>query len=187
WKNFPWQEAIFHFTRLLGSVHIGDQTAAKFELETLNHLHDTLINKGETYTANQVAIQIKAGSAWIMMKEGKKPQALALMQTAADMESKTEKHPVTPGEVVPAEELLGDMLMVLGEPAMALKAYESNLQIHPNRFNAIYGAGMAAEKMGDMQKAPAYLQQLVNLAGNGPTERLEVNTSKQFLKKHANR
>ena len=59
------------------------------------------------YKANEVAIQIKTGEAWIQFKAGKKMKLLNLMKLAADMEDRTEKHPVTPGEVFPARELLG--------------------------------------------------------------------------------
>ena len=63
------------------------------------------------------------------------------MTTAADLEDKTEKHPVTPGEVMPARELLGDMFLHLKKWDSALTAYEADLQKHPNRFNGLYGAG----------------------------------------------
>ncbi|HWJ28215.1 MAG TPA: hypothetical protein VNS32_16850, partial [Flavisolibacter sp.] len=67
-----------------------------------------------------MAIQMKAIEAWIKLKEGKKNEALVLMQFAAEMENKTEKHPLTPCEVIPAKELLGDMLMELSKPNEAL-------------------------------------------------------------------
>jgi tetratricopeptide (TPR) repeat protein len=116
------------------------------------------------------------------MKEGKKSEAFTLMQLAADMEDKTEKHPVTPGEVIPARELLGDMLLQLNMPMEALEAYEADLKKHPNRFNALYGAGVAAQKTGNMQKSKAYFQQLLNIAGNKNSQRPELTIIKQFLK-----
>lgn len=183
WKDFPWQEAIVHFTRLLGSVHIGNVNSAKEELRELNRIHDTLTNQKDTYKANQLAIQIKTAEAWLRMKEGKKNEAIALMQLAADMEDKTEKHPVTPGEVIPARELLGDMLLQMNKPKEALEAYESDLQKHPNRFNALYGAGLAAEKEGDNQKAKTYFKQLLQVVRNTKSNRTEVGISKQYLKK----
>ena len=128
----------------------------------------------DAYKANQVAIQIKTSEAWIRLKEGKNNEALKLMQFAADMEDKTEKHPVTPGEVIPARELLGDMLLQLNMPMKALEAYEADLKKHPNRFNAIYGAGLAAQKSGNMQKSKSYFQQLLNVAGNTTSNRSEL-------------
>ena len=183
WEKFPWQEAIIHFTRLMGSVHTNNLNSAKDELKVLNRIHDTLINQKDAYKANQVAIQIKTSEAWIRMKEGKNSEALTLMQFAADMEDKTEKHPVTPCEVIPARELLGDMLLHLNMPMKALEAYEADLNNHPNRFNALYGAGLAAQKSGNMQKSKSYFQQLLNVAGNTTSNRFELTKAKQLLKK----
>ena len=52
-----------------------------------------------------------AMAAWIARGEGKTDEALRLMRAAADAEDATEKHPVTPGPIVPARELLGEMLL----------------------------------------------------------------------------
>lgn len=183
WQNFPWQKAIIHYTRLLGFVHIGQVNSAREELKELHGLYDVLINQKNTYQANQVAIQMKAGAAWINLQEGKNSAALALMQQAAEMEDKTEKHPVTPGEVIPARELLGDMLLQMRKPNEALEAYEADLQKHPNRFNALYGAGMAAEKAGNIQKATMYYQQLIKVVGDAQSERTEVDKVNKFLKR----
>ena len=62
------------------------------------------------------------------------------MNLSADMEDKTEKHPVTPGEVLPARELLADMLMQMNDPGKALEMYEASLKKRPNRRNSLYGA-----------------------------------------------
>lgn len=183
WKNFQWQEAIIHFTRLIGSVHTGMMDSAKTEWRVLTNIYDTLTKQKDTYKANQVQIQMKAGEAWILFKEGKNNEALTLMNLAADMEDKTEKHPVTPGEVIPARELLGDMLLQLNKPEQALQAYEANLKKHPNRFNGLYGAGLAAEKSGHLEKADLYYRQLLTIANPGSSNRPELASAKKFLKK----
>jgi tetratricopeptide (TPR) repeat protein len=104
------------------------------------------------------------------------------MNIAADMEDATEKHPVTPGEVVPARELLGDMLSKAGRYPEALTAYEEDLKRHPNRFNGLYGAGFAAEKSGDPAKAKSYYQQLSDICITGST-RPELIAARNYLKK----
>lgn len=184
WKNFPWQEAIVHFTRSLGAVHIGHNDSAMAELKKLNNLYDTLTKQKDSYKANQVQIQIKAAEAWIQFKEGKNDAALVLMNAAADMEDKTQKHPVTPGEVIPARELLADMLLQMGKPDKALETYEADLKNHPNRFNGLYGAGLAAEKSGDLEKAGGYYRQLLSIVDTVNSARVEISAVKLFLKKH---
>jgi len=146
WDKFPWQEAIVHYARLLGCAHTHNMNAAQSELNRLITLHAVLEQQKDVYKANQVAIQMKAGEAWIYFESGKKEQALELMKTAADMEDSTEKHPVTSGEVLPARELLADMYLELQQNENALQAYEAVLQRSPNRYNSLHGAAVAAKK-----------------------------------------
>jgi tetratricopeptide (TPR) repeat protein len=168
---------------LLGAVNTGKLSAAREELKTLNRLRDTLMQQKDLYKANQLAIQIKSGEAWMRLKEGAHNEALSLMQLAAEMEDSTEKHPVTPGEVIPARELLGDMLMQLHQPDASLIAYEADLRKHPNRLNALYGAGLAAEKSGNVQKAKSYFAEVVHVTGNAAASSNHiVHKSKQYLK-----
>ncbi len=181
WKNFPWQKAIVHFARLLGSVHTGHIDSAKNELEKLKLIYDTLAKEKDSYKAAEVEIQIKASEAWILFKEGKNSNALELMNAAADMEDATEKSTVTPGEVIPARELLGDMLLQMGHTSEALQVYEEELKKHPNRFNGLYSAGLAAEKSGDIAKAGFYYRQLSDICTTHST-RPELAAARLFLK-----
>jgi tetratricopeptide (TPR) repeat protein len=182
WKAYPWQHAIIRFTRLLGAVHTGQLEAAKAELAQMVQLQDELKAQKDTYKANQVGIQVASGDAWIKWKEGKKEEALQRMQEAADLEDKTEKHPVTPSEVVPAKELLGDLLLQMNEPAKALTVYAANLQKHPNRFNGLYGAAMAAERSGNSEKAKTWYRQLLAVTKKGVSERTELMAAHRLVK-----
>jgi len=183
WNKFPWQEAIIHFARLLGNVHIKNIEAAQSELTKLNQLHDTLEKQKELYKANQVAIQIKEGEAWIEFESGKTTEALNLMKLAADMEDSTSKHPVTPGEVLPARELYADMLLEMKQNENALQTYEAVLQKNPNRFNSLYGAGVAAERADNRGKAVFYYKQLLAISDLN-SNRSELTVAKTFLKKY---
>jgi tetratricopeptide (TPR) repeat protein len=170
WEKFPWQKAIMHFTRCLGASHSNQLELAKAEWNELNILHNELVKQKETYKANQVDIQIKAAQAWIQLKEGKNKEALDNMNLSAEMEDKTEKHPVTPGEVLPARELLADMLMQMNKPAQALVMYEASLKKRPNRHNRIYGAWMAAEASGNKELAKTYSKQFQDITGKDISE-----------------
>jgi len=184
WNNFPWQEAIIHFTRLLGATHIGNLNAAKFELVRLNQLRDTLEKQKDAYKSMEVAIQIKAGEAWIQFASGNTKDAVSAMKLAAAMEDSTGKHPVTPGEVLPARELLGDMFLQMGENENALQAYEAVLTKSPNRFNSLYGAAKAAAKKGDEQKAVYYYRQLPAIINSANAGRQELIDAKKYLAMH---
>jgi tetratricopeptide (TPR) repeat protein len=184
WTKFPWQEAITHFTRLLGAAHIGNFAAAQTELAKLNVLKDTLQKQKDLYKSNQVAIQLKTGEAWISWMKKNNREALALMKTAADMEDSTSKHPVTLGEVLPARELYADMLLQLKQNEMALRTYETVLKKSPNRFNSLYGAGLAAERSGKTEEAVIYYKLLSEIADPN-SSRPELVLANAFLRKHA--
>ncbi len=179
WKDFPWQRSILHFARALGAIHLGDLQSANTELDILRSNRQELIDIDDEYKANQVNIQIKTIQAWISYAEGDGDSAEKLMKEAMDMEYRTSKHPVTPGEVLPAGELYGDLLLSLDKPEEALKIYQNDLIQHPNRFNGIYGAATAAQRSGDLKLAKQYYHQLIELAGN--SERVEVKTARQNL------
>lgn len=185
WNNFPWQESIIHFTRLLGAVHIGNNDEAKLELKKLNQLFDTLQKQKDTYKSMEVAIQIKAAEAWIYLASGNRKTAVIAMQLAARMEDSTEKHPVTPGEVLPARELLGDMYLQMNENESALQAYEAVLTKCPNRFNSLYSAAKAAVKKGDEQKAIYYYRKLQTVANTANANRQELADVRKYIAIHS--
>jgi hypothetical protein len=108
------------------------------------------------------------------------------MKLASDLESKTSKAAVTPGEIIPADELLADLYMALNKPKEALQAYELNLKGHPFRFNGIYGAAKAAEKLNNIKLATYYFDQLVKLSSQTISSRVEILEARDFLAKNSN-
>jgi cytochrome c-type biogenesis protein CcmH/NrfG len=93
------------------------------------------------------------------------------MTEAADMEDATAKHPVTPGEIIPARELLADMYFETGDYGNALTAYAFDLERHPNRLNGLGGAAMAASRMGNKDEAQKYSNQLNELTRGSNLDR----------------
>src|SRR5437868_7579657 len=129
-------QAITHFARALGAARLGNPEAAKADIAKLGELRDKLIAAKDGYWSEQVDIQAKVASAWLLYAEGKHADALKAMSTAADAEDKTEKHPVTPGVPKPARELYGVMLLERGMAKEALAAFEAVLKKEPNRLGA---------------------------------------------------
>jgi len=182
WEKFPWQESIVHFARVIGAVHLNNVKEAKTELENLKSLYDKLVKQiDKKQESAQVAIQIKTSEGWIEYKLRNNEKALAMMQEAADMEDGTEKHPVTPGEVIPARELYAEMLLEMNKPDLALENFELDLKTHCNRFNGLYGAAMAAEMAGNKDKAIVYFKKLIEIADPENCRRPELNHAKLFL------
>ena len=100
---------------------------------------------------------------------------------AAERESKTEKHVITPGPLAPARELLGEMLLEMSRPAEALREFQAVQTTEPNRFRAVAGAARAAEQAGDMEMARAQYGQLVQIAATADTARRELEAAKKYL------
>ena len=181
WRRFPWAEAVIHFARALASARSGNVTDARKDIEKLQSLHETLIKAGNTYWAGQVEIQGRVASAWVARAEGQDEEALKLIRSAADLEDSMDKHPVTPAPITPARELVGEMLLELGNPAQALKEFEASHRVEPNRFRGLYGAAKAAQMAGDREKASQYYAKLLTLCGNVHTDRPEIKEAKAFL------
>lgn len=185
WEQFPWQKSILHFTRALGASHEGDIKNAESEIAILESLYQKLLGQGIQYQANQVMIQLKASKAWLNFAKGNNEEAIALMREAANMEDNTTKHPVTPCEVIPARELLGDLLLALNKPLEALKAYEIDLRDHPQRFNAIYGAAKASLMIGNRKESKMYFEKLIKQTESVDTDRPEIQEAKESASRRA--
>lgn len=181
WDHFPWQKSLQSFARVLGAVHTGDLKRAEQELDSLQSFRQELLTMEDQYKANQVMIQIKGAQAWIYYAKGNNDEAIALMRESADVEDRTLKHAVTPGEVLPARELLGDMLLDMNKPAQALEAYLLNLKLHPKRFNGIYGAAVAAKNSGEQEMAILYFEELLKLAEGVDSDRAELEEARAFV------
>ena len=103
------------------------------------------------------------------------------MEEAARLEESVDKNPVTPGSVLPARELLGEMLLLSGKPEEAIMTFETSLETAPNRFNSLYGAGLAAERKGDREAARSYYDTLIQISARADGDRPELAHAHTFL------
>lgn len=179
-QEFPWESAhapyiaLAHFGRGLGLAHEGRLDEAKAEVEALRSI-EAQTEARSSYWATQVRIQRQAVDAWIHFLEGDRPEGLRQMKEAAALEATTEKSPVTPGEVLPAAELLGDMLMDLERYEEAITSYRTVLVRSPRRLNSLYGIGRALELMGDQQSARAYYAEVTAMTSAASTRPVVVH------------
>jgi len=179
--QFAFCEAITTFSRSLGAARSGDVAAAEQEVQRLEAQHKTLVDARNSYWATEVEVQRLAAAAWVAHAQGRRDEAIRLMRAAADLEDRNEKHIVTPGRVVPARELLGELLLELKEPAAALKEFEQSQVREPNRLRGYAGAAAAAEAAGEREKAKQHHARLIELTRNADTPLPEIDRAKRYL------
>jgi tetratricopeptide (TPR) repeat protein len=179
--KLPHTDAITYFARALGAARAGDVASAEKDAAELARLHKTLEEAGNTYWATEVQVQQLAIAGWIALAKGNADTAVKSMRAAADLEDRNEKNIVTPGRILPARELLGDMLLELKQPALALKEYEASHVREPNRFRGYYGAALAAEGAGDRTKAAQYYAKLLALADKSDPSRPEIVRARSYV------
>ncbi|HEU4593820.1 MAG TPA: hypothetical protein VFS10_01540, partial [Pyrinomonadaceae bacterium] len=182
WQRFRWAEAHIRLARAVGAARTGDAASARREVESLAAIRQALVEvRGDYDWAKQVEIMRQVASGWLAYAEGRNDEALRVMRAAAELDDATDKHPVTPGAILPAREQLGELLLELKQPAVALREFETSLRSAPNRFNGLYGAARAARVAANRKRARTYYAKLVALSRRADTVRPEVEEAKAFL------
>jgi len=175
----PWAQAITWMAVGVGAARSNDLTHAAEAERNLAALRDTAQPKS-VYWSNQIEVQRREVAAWMTQASGKLDDALAGMRSATELEESMDKDAVTPGAIVPARELLAQMLQTQNRPQDSLKEYEAVLRTAPNRFNALWGAASMAESAGDTNTASNYFRKLVEVGvGN---ERPELETARKKMR-----
>jgi hypothetical protein len=180
-EKFPWAVAMVSYGRALGMANTGDAAGAQAEIAKLQALKDKLVEAKDTYWANQVEVQRLAAAGILAHVQGDDKKAVALVRAAADLDGTMDKHPATPSSVLPARELLADLLLELNQPAAALVEYRAMLSTDPNRFRSLLGEARAAKQTGDSATAHDAYRKLVALSKPIGSERPELAEAKSYL------
>ena len=163
----PYVDAVTHFARGLGSARSGKADVAGSDVAALDALTAKLDAAKDVYWAGQVRIQRDIVESWIKFGARRHDEALAQARGAADAEDATDKSAISPGPLVPARELLGEMLLALERPKDALVELEATMRKEPNRFRATYLAARAAALAGDDARAKSYFKSVATIAAAG--------------------
>jgi tetratricopeptide (TPR) repeat protein len=180
-SQYPAADSLTRFARGLGMARSGDLASAKAEIEAIKALRAMLEKANQSYWADRLEEQILTISAWIALKEDARDQAIKLMRAAADGEDGSIKSVAMENRLYPFRELLGELLLEMGQPAEALKEFETALRQTPNRYRALLGIARAASGAGNRQKAVEYYGKLAELTKNAEGERPETHEAKTFL------
>lgn len=181
WQKYPQAEAINAFARGVGAARAGDSTTAGKEQARLLALRDVARERKLGYWAEQIDIQAQAIEGLSLLAAGNTSEGLNILRTAAEREDATEKHVVTPGPLLPAREILADVLLGTGKAADALREYEAVLAKEPNRYRATFGAARAAHEAGDRERAKLHYAALVELGKNSDSQRNTLTAAREYV------
>jgi hypothetical protein len=168
------------FTRALGSARGGHPGEARAEVAALDAIAGELATRQEPYWSRVAGIKRDAADAWVRFQAGDTAGGLALAAAAADTEDVTDKHPVTPAELLPARELQADMLLAAGRYVEARAAYRATLAREPGRARSLFGIARAAELAGDRRGAAEGYQKYVKAMERSDGERPELAAARAY-------
>jgi hypothetical protein len=170
-------QAVTYWARAVGAGHLHDAAAAQ---DALKHYEEGLeaLRKGpRAYLLDGLKNEHEEVRAWTAYAEGRNDEALRLLRSVADRQDKVGKAEVE----IPAREMLADMLLEMNRPKDALAEYEISLKTDPNRFNGLYGAAQAAEKLQQKEKAAGYYAQLLKNCQGVNSDRPELEQAKTVM------
>lgn len=177
-------ESNLYFARALSAARLGNAELARSAMQPLVTWREMLMRTDDRDQLDQVNIQLQTVNAWIAWADGNQESALREMRAAVTLEDATEIAPVTPGPMAPTREMLGDMLLLANQPALAVEAYESSLQTSPERFRALYGAARSAQRAGLQKTAEQHYRKLLTNCKQGDPNLPELVQAKQFLQRN---
>lgn len=176
----PETKSLTYWARIVGEGHLRRAQQARIDVAAYESLMEQVKQGSRAYLASTTGARIERGEieAWVAFAEADSAAALKHMRDSADLQDK-----VGQGEVdIPAREMLADMLLELHRPAQARIEYERALELSPNRFNGLYGAGMAAEAAGDPAGALRHYTALLDSTDQGSKSgRREFEHVKTFV------
>ena len=180
WDRYTWPEAMSWFARGLGFARSGDVDGARQAQAEMEALRDRAADAGERDFATYIEVDRLILAGWIAHAEGRGDAAEEHMRSASELESTVQKHPVTPGALMPPGEALGDLLLELEKPAEALAAYAASLETWPGRYNTLLGAARAAVAVPDAERARRHYAKLLEVVGDAQSARPGVAEARTY-------
>jgi len=168
-----------YLARALGAARSGQNDEARKDIDEVKKISQFVRDKKRTGEADFLDRQINESQAWIAHSEGKDDDAIKMLRAIAEKE----KDGFSETGFLPAQELLGDLLLEAKRPQQALAEYQADQKLNPNRFDSLYGAAQAAEQTGQQKEASDYYAQLVRSCEGGSSTRAELTRAKELLAK----
>lgn len=180
WEKYPFGAAHVAFARAFGAARAGQLDDARTARGELARIAASMTDPSQEYFAKQTQMQVRVVEGWLAVGEGRAAEAEMILREAADSDDALGKHPVSPGSLLPAREVLADFLAERGRHAEALSEYQRCLTLNPRRLNSLYGAGRAAERNDQRDIAAKYYNDLMAMVA-ADTPRTEIAAARAFL------
>jgi len=180
--GIPVCEMLSHYARGIGAARSSESNRLEEAVAALGRIEKLLVAPSDAYWSRVAGIKRQALSAWVVLASGDTSRALDAAKAAADSEDVTEKHPITPGELLPARELEADMNLLVGHYRDARTAYLATLKREPGRARSVFGAARAAELAGDKAAAARGYREYLQLMRRADGERKEFQVAQAGAK-----
>jgi tetratricopeptide (TPR) repeat protein len=127
----------YFFTSALAAIKMGDPEKARQNLDQIMQIPE---NPDRNIQMNQI-------KSLLLIDEGNQEEGLDLLKETVVMEAELPIDFGPPTIVKPSYELLGDVLMDMGEYEQAFEAYKKQLERTPDRRRSVLGLGKARGMM----------------------------------------
>jgi tetratricopeptide (TPR) repeat protein len=131
-----------------------------------------------------VSLQATEAEAFAAEAAGESDHAVAKLKEAGAIEDLIDDLSQPPYPVIPANELCGNLLLVLNRPAEATVYFRKALSRTPNRPKLIFGLARAAQLQGDGETARKRYEEFLALWRSADPERPELAQAREFLREH---
>jgi Tetratricopeptide repeat len=170
------EESVIYWARAIGSAHLRKPDDVRKDIAAIEDLHKKLSAEKSEF-AGAVEDDRKEAQAWLAFAEGKDDDAVEALRMIADKEDSLGEEP----EGIPAREMIADILLEAKRPQQALAEYQTDLKLHPNRFDGLYGAARAAEAAGKQTDATEYYALLLKVCDGSNSTRPELSRARQLV------
>jgi tetratricopeptide (TPR) repeat protein len=168
--------SMIFWARAIGSAHLHKPDDVRKDIAEIERIYKKRVAEKSEF-ADAVEGDRKEAEAWLAFAEGKYDDAIEALRPIADKEDATGEEP----DGAPAREMIADILLEAKRPQQALADYQTDLKLHPNRFDGIYGAARAAEAAGKQTDATEYYALLLKVCDGSNSTRPELSRARQLV------
>jgi tetratricopeptide (TPR) repeat protein len=170
--------SMIFWARAIGSAHLHQPDAVRKDISEIDRIYKKRVAEKSEF-ADAVEGDRKEAQAWLSFAQGKYDDAVEALRPLADKEDATGDEP----DGAPAREMIADILLEAKRPQQALAEYQTDLKLHPNRFDALYGAARAAEAAGKQADATEYYALLLKVCDGSNSTRPELSRARELVAK----